>query len=296
MTKAARCPKGAGASLVRNFVSGREFLRIVVMLALSFVIFARPQAFADVQATPDWTSSVTPPLPGHFPMLPSVKLSYKMGWLGIPAGEATAFFRAGDAGRLSLDITGRSTGAARAIWRLDATHRAVADAASLMPLTVHQVEEYGWKTVTTDLEFQSDGIWKFRYNKPYDPKPPLRKRVKLPMVRDMHTAILFVRSQKCAPGDEYTMVVYPGSSGYLVRVLVRGREKLSVRAGKFDAIKCELKIQGINKKRELVPFTDAKRTFVWFSDDEHRWPLKVQSQVFIGSVWADLQSVQPLKK
>jgi hypothetical protein len=265
---------------------------LVRIAALIFLMLAAVVA----RAATDWREEVTTTTPGYFPMLHPVKLAYKMGWAGIPAGEATAWFHPGKDGRIEMDVEGRSTGAARSLWRLDATHKAVADGASLMPLTVRQVEEYGWKRVTTDLDFDRDAVWKFRYNKPYDPVPPPRKRIKLPAVRDMHTAILFVRSQRCAPGDSYTMVVYPGSNGYLARVVVRNRERLSVRAGKFDAIKCELKIRGINKKGEAVPFKKCKRVFVWFSDDAHRYPLKVAGEIFVGSVWAELQGVQLLKK
>jgi hypothetical protein len=247
-------------------------------------------------AETDWRDSLTPPTPGYFPMPAPVKLCYRMGWAGIPAGEATVWFHSGTDGRIEMDATGRSTGAARALWRLDATHKAVADAASLMPQTVHQVEDYGWKMFTTDMEFEDGGVWRQVYNKPYDPAPPPRKFFKLPSVRDMHTAILFIRSQRCAPGDTYTMVVCPGSGNYLVRAAVLGRERLAVRAGKFDAIKFELKIQGIDRHRELVPFKKCKRVFIWVSNDANRYLLRITGELFIGSVWAELQSVRLLDK
>ena len=62
------------------------------------------------------------------------------------------------------------------VWLLDATHAARAQALTLRPIEMKQVEIYRAKTLRTELQFDSAGVTKFRESKPDDKTPPKRKR------------------------------------------------------------------------------------------------------------------------
>ncbi len=88
------------------------------------------------------------------------------------------------------------------------------------------------------------------------------------------------------------IVIYPATSAYLGTITVVGRERMTVPTGTYDAIKVDLKLSKIAKDRELQPHKKFKHATVWLSDDSDRLVLRIETQVFIGSVSAELQSVE----
>jgi hypothetical protein len=47
----------------------------------------------------------------------------------------------------------------------------------------------------------------------------------------------------------------------------------------------------VDKNLQLAPHQKFKRAFIWVSDDRDRLVLKIQAEIFVGSVWCELQSV-----
>jgi hypothetical protein len=100
-----------------------------------------------------------------------------------------------------------------------------------------------------------------------------------------------LRSQPLQAQSVYRLVVYPATNAYLATATVLGREKLSVRAGSYNAIKIDLQLQRIGKNLDLQPHRKFRRATIWVSDDPDRVVLRIEAQVFIGTVFAELQSV-----
>jgi len=100
-----------------------------------------------------------------------------------------------------------------------------------------------------------------------------------------------LRSQPLNDRSVERVVVYPASSAYLASVTVLGREKISVRAGTYNAIKLDLKLKRIGKHLELETHKKFRRASIWVSDDAERLLLRIEAQIFVGTVFADLQSV-----
>ncbi len=73
---------------------------------------------------------------------------------------------------------------------------------------------------------------------------------------------------------------------------IRGVEHLRVRPGNYNAIKMDLNLQRVNKKNELEPHRKFKRATIWLSDDNDRVILRIESQIFVGTVTAELQSIR----
>src|SRR5207249_1923444 len=82
------------------------------------------------------------------------------------------------------------------------------------------------------------------------------------------------------------------TNAYLAIVTVVGREKISVHAGSYSAIKLDLQLKRIGKHRELEPHRKFRRATIWVSDDAERLLLRIEAQVFVGTVFAELQSVR----
>jgi hypothetical protein len=67
----------------------------------------------------------------------------------------------------------------------------------------------------------------------------------------MHSTLLYVRSQALHEGDVYRLVVYPATSAYLATITVSAASRSRSAAGTYPAIKLDLQLNKIGKKREL---------------------------------------------
>ena len=113
-----------------------------------------------------------------------------------------------------------------------------------------------------------------------------------PNLFDLQTAMLYLRSQPLRDRSVYRVVVYPTTNAYLATATVVGHEKVSVRAGNYNAIKIDLQLKKIGKNLELEPHRKFRRATIWVADDSDRLVLRIEAQVFVGAVFAELQSVR----
>ena len=63
-----------------------------------------------------------------------------------------------------------------------------------------------------------------------------------------------------------------------------------MHAGTYNAIKLDLQLERINKRLELEPHRKFRRATIWVSDDADRLLLRIEAQIFVGTVFAELQS------
>jgi hypothetical protein len=237
----------------------------------------------------DWQQQLSLPAPGGFPPPRAMNASYRGGWSGLTAAQIEVVYSRPDADAVQLSAKASTSGMARTLWRVDATQTARADVKTLRPSKMRQVENYHAQVIRTNLDFDETGVTKFRESKPEDKTPPRLKHFDYPNLFDLNTALLFIRSQKLQTGQTLSIVVYPATSPYLATVRVLGREKTKVRAGVFPAIKLDLKLQKINKDFVAEPYTKFRRATAWISDDADRIPVKIAAEIFVGSVWVELE-------
>jgi len=240
----------------------------------------------------DWQKTLTPLKAGGFPPLRAQKATYKFGWGTITAATADFNFSKTKGSQLKLAVTAKTTGFARTLWRMDLHQTALADAATLRPISLQQTETYKNKTLIAKVNFAPDQLLRWHESKPPGATPAKWRAFKCADVFDIHSALLLMRSQRLKAGDIYRLVVYPARDAYLTEIEVVGREKLTVGGKEYASIKCALRLQGITKKLALEPHKKFKKAFIWVSDDRDRLLLKVQAEVFVGSVWTELESVK----
>ena len=103
------------------------------------------------------------------------------------------------------------------------------------------------------------------------------------------TALIFKLNDAVDQGKEG--VVFSATDPYLATVTVLGRERVTVPAGTYNAIKFDLQLNRI-KDGELQPHRKFRRASAWVSDDADRLLLKIEAQVFVGTVSCELQAVE----
>jgi hypothetical protein len=94
-------------------------------------------------------------------------------------------------------------------------------------------------------------------------------------------AVYLARSLDFKIGDTLRLDVFGGKSRYLVVLDIVGQERITLKAGDFDAYKITPRVFNLTPSGHAERIREAT---VWISADEKRRPLKIVSQVFIGSV------------
>ena len=238
-----------------------------------------------------WESNANGSTPGSFPLPRPMRVKYAFSWSGIPAATAELHLTNPAADRLRVEAALHTTGLVDTLWKFEATHSSLADTRTLHPIEVQQVETHRSKTLTTALAFDGKGVTSKRSEAPAKHGPKTR-RFDAANVFDLQTSLLYFRSQPLQNGNVQRVVVYPATSSYLATVTVIGREKVTVPAGTFNAIKLDLQLNKIGKNRELEPHRKFRHGTVWLSDDPDRLVVKIEAQIFVGTVLLELQNVE----
>jgi len=258
-----------------------NILVAAIILALSASSFAAPA----------WESTLTKDTPGDFPELRPVRAHYAFGWSGFTAASGDVFFTKTGNRHFELEGKGRTIGLVRALWKLDAHYQSTVDADTLRPIESSQVEVYRSKKFVTKLAFTNAGVTQTRTE---GLSTPVTKTAsfEFPGLFDLHSAMLYLRSQPLKDHAVYRVAVYPASSAYVATVTVLGRERISTRAGSYNAIKLDIQLKRIGKDLNLEPHKKFRRATAWVSDDANRILLRLEAQIFVGTVFAEVQNVQ----
>lgn len=260
--------------------------------SLMRVVFLLVLATATLHAKPAWTKELTSSKAGTHPAIASSKLEFSLSWKGIvQAGYLDMEFapkKVHKPGHLVIKSTGHSQGIARKLFPYNHSYWSEVKLGSLESRYFQSTETDSEEKVVTTNRYNSKQVdlnevsTKLSNSK----KTTQTKTFSQPNVRDLFSAILFIRSQKLDVGDTHTMVILPFKSPYLLKVHVEAKEK---HAGQ-DAIRLSFAMRKINlTTNELVPYKKLKKpvTF-WLSDDIDRIPLEVRASVYIGDVRAVL--------
>ena len=104
-------------------------------------------------------------------------------------------------------------------------------------------------------------------------------------VFDVLSALYYVRNPKIVLQGTIYFDIVNVNKQYPLKVVVHGKEKIKTKAGTFNCIVVEPMISG-----ESIFVVKGKSLKVWLTDDEYRLPVKLEVEVFIGSVKAELYS------
>jgi hypothetical protein len=238
----------------------------------------------------NWEAILSKDPPGNFPELRPLRASYRFGWSGLTAATGDVHFTKPSENKVQLDGTGRTIGLVRALWKLDVNYLATASAETLRPIETQQTESYRSKKIVTHLTFTNNGVTRVRTDGKGAAEAKTRQ-FNFPNLFDLFSAMLYLRSQPLKDRSVYRIVAYPATNAYLATVTVIGRERISVHAGNYSAIKLDLQLKRIGKHRQLEPHRKFRRATIWVSDDAERLLLRIEAQVFVGTVFAEVQSV-----
>jgi len=103
--------------------------------------------------------------------------------------------------------------------------------------------------------------------------------------QDVLSGIYWARNidfSKMSPGQKINMNMFIDDTTYAIYIKYDGTENLTTAAGTFNCIKFKpLLING-------TMFKGGEKMTVWVTNDENRVPVRVESEIAVGSIAADL--------
>lgn len=213
------------------------------------------------------------------------RMVFRFGWNDMPAAEMTMLVNQVDkGGRTYYHYSGLAYTLPHVEWIYPLTDRveAVLSADGFEPAyyALNQ-DEKGKKTSTVVVQEAGmlKGLRRDHNNKEFN----------VAVTRDADydpvTVAYLARSIDLDVGKSYTYKVFDGRYQYLLTLEVEKRETIRIKAGTYKAFKIHPSIVNLSrpdKERKV------KQAYLWVSDDEHRVPLRLESEVFFGKVYGEL--------
>ncbi len=222
------------------------------------------------------------------------KLTYTISYLGIAAGqvelEVLPFKNVN--GRKVFHFFGHATSAPvfSLVYRLNDTIESFVDFDGLFSHRFHLVldekKQQRDSVELYDSEKKKTFYWS-RWEYPDHSKKEEKQTADMPAFpQDSLSALFYLRG---VPLEDHTEVAFPlvteGKSSEVVCVVVK-RESVRTPLGKTMAVvvRPDVKSHGILKK--------TGDSFIWFTDDARRLPVRMEARVRVGTVAADLVKVE----
>jgi len=226
--------------------------------------------------------------PGPMPFHPGQQLIYQASWIGIPAASGRVALHAdhGDPGLLSAEIWISTNRLTDKLYRMRDYLREDFTAASLKPTEMNIRQNEGRRHDTFKVTFDHrDHVVTLIKHGPrgqethkfisYNPSGPV-------------SGAMMALSQPLEIGDSLSFDSFSGTTRYVFKLDVVGRQRIDTPLGEFDAFRI---VPSVTYLSEGKINDEVQDTTLWVSADARRLPLRIESAVFIGTVRIDLVKV-----
>ena len=214
---------------------------------------------------------------------PGEQITYRVSWLGLPAGTAnvTVGAEAPDRpGSLPIVTNGRSDLVVYPIrnkivsWWDPASGRS-------QGLEMYSDENRKRRRLKIDFD-RSTG--KAHVLRQVEGESTRESQVDVPHgAVDVASAVFFIRAARLADGDTLTMPIFTGAKLFNGIAEVEGRGKVETPLGERDAVRVRLRTEFSGK-------LSARELRIWFSDDSAHVPMRMEADFVLGPVvveWTD---------
>jgi hypothetical protein len=220
-------------------------------------------------------------------------LEYKASYGIIDAARATLTIKAepvmvGKRSTYHVVGTGKSLGAFSWLFNVDDRYETFIDDQAIVPwVFLRRVHEGGF-TMKRNIYFNhyksTAKVKNVKNNskKSYDTKPNSQ---------DLLSALYFARTldlQNAVVGQEFTIPTFFDHENYPMKIKFLGKDKVKTDLGTFNCLR-------------FVPLLQEGRVFkaresmtIWLSDDQNKVPIRLKTELLIGSIKLDLDSYSAL--
>ncbi len=214
-------------------------------------------------------------------------LKFRIHYGFLDAGEAILEVKKDTrtfAGRNCYHVvgTGRTLGAFDWFFKVRDRYESVIDEQSMIPwLFIRRVDEGGYK-INQNVSF----------NHYKDSATSEKATISIPEnTQDLVSAFYYARTidfTNAKEGDQFEIIGYLDDATMPLNLKFLGREEVKTKKGTFRCIKLRPMLQ------EGRVFKEQEDMTVWVSDDKNRIPIRVQTNILIGSIKMDLTDYENL--
>lgn len=112
----------------------------------------------------------------------------------------------------------------------------------------------------------------------------------LPFSQNAFSGIFYMRIFKWEIGKEYSFRVADDEKNIVFKGTALKKEKITTSAGEFDAI--QIKAQIVSRGA----LEQAGDVYFWLSDDSHKYMLRIEAKIKIGTLVSEVIEIKPGKK
>lgn len=217
--------------------------------------------------------------------------TYDIDWQGIPIASAAVSVREADCenGRcLKVRATARSARAWDIFYRLRHLSESTFREDSIQPVSFVQKQTENSYFREAKITWRPDGTVKSHFKKKTDPYD-----IEFSPNNAMFDPISAAFYAKSVPLDTDTKLevdVFNGRNRFVITFKVAGKEKIDYEGKEVEAYKIVPSVRKLTDTEGEKKFRSAT---IWVSADDKREILKMESEVFIGSVGAQLVKFEP---
>lgn len=223
------------------------------------------------------------------------KQTLEVTYLGLPGGyfatEVLPMKKIADRDVFHFKGTVKSSAVASLIYRVDDMVESFWDATGLFSHRFHMVLDETKQTRDVLELYDSDKKKAFYWNRRNQPdRPPTESKEYFDMAaftQDSFTAIFYVRTLPLIDGEVYVFPVVSEGKGWDCVVNVVRREMMDTPMGRIRTIviRPQTRYNGVLKQEQ-------GDSFIWLTDDDRRFVVRLEAKVKIGYVAAQLKKVE----
>jgi uncharacterized protein DUF3108 len=206
-------------------------------------------------------------------------LDFDLSWSRISGGAARMTIAPIGPDRLRLTSVGKSGTFFSNFFKVRDEIESIVDRDDFSTIEYHKVlDERGKRKDELTVVDQAKSV-AFRKGKSIAvPRP----------VFDPLSLIYHIRTLDLAPGRAHEFTIIADGKVHTVRAEVVNRETIETAAGTFQTVVVEPKMEA-----QAGVFRDEQtRLLIWYSDDARHLPVRIRSDVKIGSITASLRAVR----
>ena len=203
-------------------------------------------------------------------------LDYSLTWLKITGGGARMTIAPTRDGNYRITSVGKSSRGFSRIFRVRDEIETIVSREDFSTVRyTKRLDEAGDKM--EEVTTVADGVATRKRKK--------IKKVDVPRpVFDPISVIYYLRTMDLSPDVSHELTLIADGKVYKVHARVIRRESLTTPAGTFKTVLVEPEMESAGVPRE-------ERLFIWYSDDERRIPVRIRSEVKVGSITATLRKI-----
>ncbi|MDT0642045.1 DUF3108 domain-containing protein [Zunongwangia sp. F363] len=185
---------------------------------------------------------------------------------------------------------GKSTGMLHWFFKVDDDYQTYIDRESGMPYKfIRKIDEGGY-TKDLEIDFDQSRNKAYVHDKKHGQKEVYSTEEN---VHDMLSAFYYIRNKinadQLQPGDDMHLNLFIDDENMNFKLRFLGREVIKTKFGKVASLKFRPFVMAgrVFKEKESLTF--------WVSDDANKIPLKIEADLAVGSLDADLEEYKGLR-